>query len=247
MNSIQFSSKHRPRMKESIRNVRSYKKTPVIEVPEIPQYFKLLLPSTLSSSLLLSPTELQESPSTMSLSPLGSPFDVLIDGSSSQPRLRQSRQADEQSSHTSLSEWKCFLKALGSILLAKFWKSCSTFRVASLESPILKVLFTRRPSLDFSKDGTRSRCLISLSSSMGINTVHPHHLRHFIPSVMPHFLLLSLLLKYFMLVLPYSHGQPTSSLDMSIRRLTSFLIQIFLVAKIIFELQLMAAAQITLN
>ena len=73
-------------------------------------------------------------------------------------------------------------------------------------------------------------------SFMGINTAHPHHLCHFSPSVMLHSLLLSLLPKYFMLVLPYSHGQPTSSLHMSIRRSTSFLVQMFQLAKIIFKL-----------
>jgi len=33
-------------MEQNVRKVRSYKKTPLIAVPEIPQYFKLLLPST---------------------------------------------------------------------------------------------------------------------------------------------------------------------------------------------------------
>jgi len=121
------------------------------------------------------------------------------------------------------------------------------YNPSRLGSPILKVLFMRRPFLGFSRDRTRSKCLISLFSSMGINTVHPHHLHYFIPSVMPHFLLLSLLQKYFMLVLPYSHGQPTSSLHTFIRRSTSFLIQIFQVMKIIFELLQMAATQITSN
>ena len=69
-------------MEENVRNVRSYKKTPVIEVPEIPQYFKLLLPSTTSPSPLSSPTDPQESPSTTLPSPLSSPFDVVMDGSS---------------------------------------------------------------------------------------------------------------------------------------------------------------------
>ena len=61
-------------MDENIRNVRSYKKTPVIAVPEIPEYFKHLLPSMSTSSLLSSPTDLQESPSTMLLLPLGTAF-----------------------------------------------------------------------------------------------------------------------------------------------------------------------------
>ena len=36
-------------MNQNVPNVHSYKKIPVIEVPEIPQYLKLLLPFTLSS------------------------------------------------------------------------------------------------------------------------------------------------------------------------------------------------------
>ena len=65
-------------MEQNVRNVHSYKKTPVIEVPEISQYFKPLLPSTLSSSLLSSPTSLQESPHTTLLSPSSSPFNCLF-------------------------------------------------------------------------------------------------------------------------------------------------------------------------
>ena len=65
-------------MQQNVRNVHSYKKTPVIEVPEISQYFKPLLPSTLSSSLLSSPTSLQESPYTMLLSPSSLPFNCLF-------------------------------------------------------------------------------------------------------------------------------------------------------------------------
>ena len=73
-------------MEQNVQNVRSYKKTPIIEVPEIPQYFKLL-PSTLSSSLLSSPTDLQEWLATTLLLPLSPPFDVIMDGSLNQPRL----------------------------------------------------------------------------------------------------------------------------------------------------------------
>ena len=72
-------SKTSTSMEESVQNIWSYKKTPVTEVLEIPQYFKLLLPSTLSSSVLSSPTNLQESPSTTFLSPLSSPFDCLFE------------------------------------------------------------------------------------------------------------------------------------------------------------------------
>ena len=59
-----------------------------------PQYFKLLLSSTPRSSLLLSPDPQNLLPAT-SLSPLGSPFGILMDGSSSQPRLKQSQKSDK--------------------------------------------------------------------------------------------------------------------------------------------------------
>ena len=65
-------------MEQNVRNVHSYKKTPVIEVQKISQYFKPLLPSTLSSSLLSSPTSLQELPYTTFLSPSSSPFNCLF-------------------------------------------------------------------------------------------------------------------------------------------------------------------------
>ena len=100
-------------MEERVQNVRSYKKTPVIAVPEIPQYFKLLLPSTSSSSPASPLINLQESPSTTTLSPLGSPFDLLMDGSSSQPRLRQSRQSDKQKLACKFERMELLLKDSG--------------------------------------------------------------------------------------------------------------------------------------
>ena len=103
-------------MEERILNVRAYKKTPVITVPEMPQYFKLLLPSssTSSSSPASPPIDLQESPSTTSLSPLGSPFDLLLmDRSSSQPRLRQSQQSDKQKLAYKFEQMEVLLKETG--------------------------------------------------------------------------------------------------------------------------------------
>ena len=82
-------------MEENVRNVRCYKKTPVVAVPETPQYFRLLLSSTPSSSLLLSPDPQESLPPTTSLSSLDSPFYILMDGLSSQSRLRQSQKSDE--------------------------------------------------------------------------------------------------------------------------------------------------------
>jgi len=99
-------------MSEKVWKVQSYKKMPLIVVLEIPQYFKLLLPSMLSSSLLSSPSNLQESPYTTFLSPLGSPFDVLMDGSS-QPQLRQSQQSDEQKLVYKFEQMEVLLKDSG--------------------------------------------------------------------------------------------------------------------------------------
>ena len=81
-------------MEGNVWNVQYYRKTPVIAVPETSQYFKLLLSSTPSSSLLLFPDPQKSSPTTSLLS-LGSPFDILMDESSSQPGLRQSQKSDK--------------------------------------------------------------------------------------------------------------------------------------------------------
>jgi len=223
-------------MDENIRNVRSYKKTPVIAVPEIPEYFKHLLPSTSTSSLPSSPTDLQESPSTMLLSPLGSPFDVLINGSSSQPRLWQSQQSDEQKLAYKFERMEGLLKdsgfdSVGEILEVLFYNPS---RISGESDP--RGSFHAKAVSRFLQGRNKIKMSDIIVLIYGINTVHPHRLHHVIPSVMPHFLLLSLLRKYFMLVLPYSHGQPTSSLHTFIRRSTSFLVQIFQVTKIIFEL-----------
>ena len=51
-------------MEGNVRNVQCYKKIPVIAVLETPQHFKLLLFSTLSSSLLLSPDPQESLPTT---------------------------------------------------------------------------------------------------------------------------------------------------------------------------------------
>ncbi|KAF8952164.1 hypothetical protein BDZ97DRAFT_1909450 [Flammula alnicola] len=53
-------------MEGIVRSVRSYKKTPIIAIPETPDYFKCLLPSASSSSLLSSPKDLEESSPTAS-------------------------------------------------------------------------------------------------------------------------------------------------------------------------------------
>jgi hypothetical protein len=83
-------------MEGNVRSVRSYKKTPIITVPETPDYFKhfLLSASESSASLPPSPDHARGPPSVS----LGSPFNGhgWMEGSSSQPRLRQSPQSDSQ-------------------------------------------------------------------------------------------------------------------------------------------------------
>ena len=233
-------------MGESIWNVWSYKKTPVIELPETPQYFKLLLPATSSSSLLVSPTDLQESPSTTSLSPLGSPFDVLMDRSSSQLQLRQSHQTDEQKLAYKFEWMEAIPKDPVFDSLGENWKSCSIIWVAPLGVWSLR-LFSREGCLSISQEQNKVKMSDITVLIYGHKHSAPSPTSPLFLSVMPHSLLLSLLLKYLMLILPYSHGQPTLLLYMSIRRSTSFLIQMFQVEKIIFKLLWMAAAWINSN
>ena len=82
-------------MENSLRSVRSYKKTPTIQVPAVPNHISPFLSQ--SASIGASPLDssspngfLHFSP-TPSLSPLGSPFNMHFNlgESSSQPRLIQ--------------------------------------------------------------------------------------------------------------------------------------------------------------
>ena len=95
-------------MENRVRSVQSYKKTPTIQVPTVPDHISLFLSQSASSSssahigvLPLNPSSpdgfLAFSP-TPSLSPLGSPFNMHfnLDESSSQPRLIQPPQNETQ-------------------------------------------------------------------------------------------------------------------------------------------------------
>jgi hypothetical protein len=98
-------------MEGTFRNVRSYKKNPVITVPQTPDYIKQLLPSAPSSSLPPSPNDTRGPQSTT----LGSPFNERgwMDGSSSQPRLRQSPQTDGQKLALKFEKMEVLLKDSG--------------------------------------------------------------------------------------------------------------------------------------
>ncbi|KAF8159999.1 hypothetical protein B0H34DRAFT_797183 [Crassisporium funariophilum] len=81
-------------MEGKVRSVRTYKKTPVITVPEPPEYLGRLVSPASSSSLSPSPNNTRGPSSTI----LGSPFieSGRPNEPSSQPRLRQSPQSDSQ-------------------------------------------------------------------------------------------------------------------------------------------------------
>ena len=81
-------------MEGTLKSVRSYKKTPATTVPETPEFLQRLLPADSSSPHPSSPNDTHGPLSTT----LGSPFNGpgWLDGSSSQPRLRQSPQSDSQ-------------------------------------------------------------------------------------------------------------------------------------------------------
>jgi hypothetical protein len=119
-------------MEGTIRSVRSYKKKPVITVPDIPDHVKRHLPSPSSSSLVLSPNDLQESSPAIPLSPLlGSPFNMLgwMDGSSSQPRLIRSHENDTQKLAYKFERMEALLKesgfdSVGELLSILFFNPC---------------------------------------------------------------------------------------------------------------------------
>lgn len=77
-------------MEGSVRTVRSYKRRPVITVPEAPDFLQHL---SASASLPPSPVDTRATSTTLE-SPFSGPG--WLDGSSSQPRLRQSPQTESQ-------------------------------------------------------------------------------------------------------------------------------------------------------
>jgi len=149
-------------MEGNIRNVRSYKKNPIITLPQTPDYLEQLLPSAPTSSLPPSPNDPRGPPSTT----LGSPFNEpgWLDGSSSQPRLRQSPQTDRQRLAVKFDKKEVLrnsgFDSVGEFLEKSFYNpSCIAANLIS-EVPFMWGQF-----LGFSKDATRWRCPISFPSS----------------------------------------------------------------------------------
>ena len=107
-------------MEGNIRTVRSYKKNLVITVPQTPDYLEKHLPSAPSSSLPPSPNDTRGPPSTT----LGSPFNERgwLDGSSSQPRLRQSPQTDRQKLALKFEKMEVLLRDSGFDSVGEFLK-----------------------------------------------------------------------------------------------------------------------------
>ena len=105
-------------MEGAVRTVHSYKKTPVITVPQTPDYLEQLLPSAPSSLLPPSPNNIRGPPSTT----LGSPFHERgwLDGSSSQPRLCQSPQTNRQKLALKFEKMEVLLRDSGFDSVSEF-------------------------------------------------------------------------------------------------------------------------------
>ena len=93
-----YSKKQPTSMEGNVRTVRSYKKNLVITVPQTPDYLEKLL--------------------------LGSPFNERgwLDGSSSQPRLRQSPQTDRQKLALKFEKMEVLLRDSGFDSVGEFLK-----------------------------------------------------------------------------------------------------------------------------
>jgi len=117
-------------MDSHVRSVRSYNKTPAIQVPEPPDYISpfLSLPppnsANLGASHLMtsSPGSLLDSSSPTSASVLGSPSNMLgnLSGSSSQPRLIHARQSEIQKLEERFKRMEEFLGNLGFDSIGEF-------------------------------------------------------------------------------------------------------------------------------
>ncbi|KIJ93159.1 hypothetical protein K443DRAFT_13069 [Laccaria amethystina LaAM-08-1] len=112
-------------MESNVRTVQTYKKTPLVEVPEAPDYIACFLPPASNSLLLSHLSELGEPSSTDLLLPLpSSPLNELRcpSGSSSQPRLIEAPQDDMQKLTSKFNQMEQLLKNSGFDSLGKFLK-----------------------------------------------------------------------------------------------------------------------------
>jgi hypothetical protein len=121
-------------MDNAVRNVRSYVKKTIVQVPETADYITRFLPSAPNSLLLSSQDQLPESSPTTLLSPLlDSPFHELgyLSGSSSQLRMIQSPQDDTQKLASKFRRMEELLKdsgfdSVGELLKVLFYNPSRT-------------------------------------------------------------------------------------------------------------------------
>jgi hypothetical protein len=208
-------------MEGTLKSVRSYKKTPAITVPETPEFLQRLLPADSSSSHPPSPNDTRGPSSTT----LGSPFNGpgWLDGSSSQPRLRQSPQSDSQKLALKFEKMEALLSDWDSILLVNFWRFYSTIRFASTGQSDPRGSFHAKAVSRFLQGRNNTKMSDIISLIYGHKHSAPSPGSPHILSAMPHSHLQFLLKKYFMLVLPYFHGQQISSPIMFTARSTLLL------------------------
>ncbi|EDR00804.1 uncharacterized protein LACBIDRAFT_312994 [Laccaria bicolor S238N-H82] len=112
-------------MENNVTTVQTYKKMPLVEVPEAPHYITRFLPPTSNSLLLSHPSEPGKLSSPELLLPLlGSPFNELRcpSGSSSQPRLIEAPQDDAQKLASKFDRMEQLLKDSGFDSLGEFLK-----------------------------------------------------------------------------------------------------------------------------
>lgn len=143
-------------MEENLQSVRSYKKTPAITVPETPDFLQRLLPAASSSSHPSSPNDIRGPSSTM----LGSPFNGpgWLDGSSSQPRLRQSPQSDSQKLALKFAKMEALLGDWG------FDSVGGLLQTDSVGKPGSRVAVRPRMEID---EGKRPRKKVPMSLNAG--------------------------------------------------------------------------------
>jgi hypothetical protein len=112
-------------MENNVTTVRTYKKMPLVEVPEAPHYITRFLPPTSNSLLLSHPSEPGKLSSPELLSPLlCSPFNELRcpSGSSSQPRQIEAPQDDARKLTLKFDRMEQLLKDYGFDSLGEFLK-----------------------------------------------------------------------------------------------------------------------------
>ena len=120
-------------MESKVRTIRSYKKTPTIQVPAVPDHISPFLSQSATSSTALgaspldpsSPDDLLALSPTSSLSPLGSPFNMHFNlgESSSQQRLIQPPQNAVQKLEAKFKRMEMILGNWGFDSIGEF---CST-------------------------------------------------------------------------------------------------------------------------